>query len=338
MQTALRAALPVTFSTPLVEMADKVPCRGRLCDSSVKFHPLGPNGEPNTKQPVRYGEKACPAFCVPGAKDPLCKGCAVKKEKVGQVKKYSDAVWQGYQGEEIPNWSHIAGSKWNLNASSKHQLAQLKAAAGAAGGGAAVKAVVKKAETVVAAAEKTKAAATAAINRADMQEERALTTATANIVAKLRQKLQTEAANRPPAAAAAAVPAPRAATRKRSSSGDRAAAANIVAKMRERLFAEAATRPAATRKRSSSEKRRRSTARRSSINVQAATNRTASPNMISSPNIANMNSNYSTEGPVSDPRARRLDPVTGRPLSTERVALPAPRFRLPPQPRINSLD
>jgi hypothetical protein len=263
----------------------------------------------------------------------------VKKEKVGQVKKYSDAVWQGYQGEEIPNWSHIAGSKWNLNASSKHQLAQLKAAAGAAGGGAAVKAVVKKAETVVAAAEKTKAAATAAINRADMQEERALTTATANIVAKLRQKLQTEAANRPATAAAAAtVPAPRAATRKRSSSGDRAAAANIVAKMRERLFAEAASRPAATRKRSSSEKRRRSTARRSSINVQAATNRTGSPNMISSPNVGNMNSNYSTEGPVSDPRSRRLDPVTGRPLSTERVALPAPRFRLPPQPRINSLD
>jgi len=326
-------------------MAAKEPCRGRLCDSSVKFHPLGPNGEPNTKQPVRYGEKACPAFCVPGAKDPLCKGCAVKKEKVGKVKKYSDAVWQGFQGEEIPNWSHIAGSKWNTNASSKHQLSQLKAAAGAAGGGAAVKAVVKKAETVVAAAEKTKAAAAAAVNRAEVLEERALTTAAANIVARMRERLLANAANRPAtaAAAAAAAPAPRAstkATRKRSSSGDPAAAANIVARMRERLFAEAASRPAATRKRSSSERRRRSTARRSSLGVLAATNRTASPNMISSPNVGNMNSNYSTEGPVSDPRRRRLDPVTGRPLSTERVALPAPRFRLPPayQPRINSVD
>lgn len=320
-------------------MADKIPCKGRLCDPSVKFHPLGPNGEPNTKQPVRYGEKACPAFCVPGSSDPLCKGCAGKKAKVGEVKKYTDAVWQGYQGEEIPNWSHIAGSKWNIDSSKKHELAQLKAAAAAAGGGAAVKAVVKKATAVVNAAEKTKAVATAAINRAEAQEERALTTATANIVAKLRQRLQTEAANRP-----VAPPAPAPAPARPLPAGTAAETGDILAKMRERLLAEAANRPATNRKskkRSSSEKKRRAT-RRSSGSVRGlpGTNRTASPSLFSSPNIGNINSNYSSEGPAADPRSRRLDPVTGRALTPERIALPAPRFKLPPvyQPRINSVD
>lgn len=327
-------------------MADKIPCRGRLCDPSVKFHPLGPNGEPNTKQPVRYGEKACPGFCVPGSSDPLCKGCAGKKARVGEVKKYTDAVWQGYQGEEIPNWSHIAGSKWNVDASKKHELAQLKAAAAAAGGGAAVKAVVKKATAVVNAAEKTKAAATAAINRAEAQEEKALTSATANIVAKLRQRLQTEAANRPaPAPAPAPVRAPAAA--RPLPTGTAAETGDILARMRERLIANAAARPASNRKskkRSSSEKKRRASTRRSSGSVRGlpGTSRSRSPSLISSPNRNDrLNRSFHSsemERVAPNRRMEPRDPVTGRALEPERVALPAPRFKLPPQPRINSVD
>ena len=287
----------------------------------MKYHPLGPNGEPNTKQPVRYGEKPCPDFCVPGSSDPLCKSCAGKKAKVGTVKKYSDAVWQGYQGEEIPNWSHIEGSKWNINASAKHQLAQLKAAATAAGGGAAVKAVVKKATAAVAAAEKTKAAAAAAVNRAEVQEERALTAATTNIVSRMRERLFANAAARPPAPPTL----PGAGAERVFVAPPRASAA--------------ASRRRSTRSRSS-ERRRRATRRSSgSMRGLPGTNRTATPNMISSPNVGNM-SNWSSEGPAADPRRRRVDPVTGRAMTPERVALPAPRFKLPPvyQPRINSVD
>ena len=251
---------------------------------------------------------------------------------MGEVKKYTDAVWQGYQGEEIPNWSHIAGSKWNIDSSKKHELAQLKAAAAAAGGGAAVKAVVKKATAVVNAAEKTKAAAAASINRAEAQEEKALTVATANIVAKLRQRLQTEAVARPVAAPPAPAPvrAPAAAT------------GNIVAKMRERLLAAAASNRK-SKKRSSSEKKRSAT-RRSSGSVRGlpGSNRTASPSLISSPNRNDrLNRSFHSSEMERVAPNRRLeprDPVTGRALEPERVALPAPRFKLPPPPRINSLD
>lgn len=295
-----------------------------MCDPSTKFYPAGANGEPNTSQPVRYGEKACPAFCVPGATDPLCKGCSGKKEKynaavaAGAFPKYTDAVYHGMREQPLTHWSHIRTpgiehSAWNAAASAKHQLAQLKSAATAAGGGAAVKAVVKKAAVVVEAAEKTKAAAVATIARAEEREDRALTSAAANIVSRMRERLLANAAARPAvpptlpgAAHARAFVAPRRAT-----------------------AAAATARRSSTR---SSERRRRSTRRSSgSQRPLPGTNRTASPSLFSEPNIANMNSNYSTEGPAMDPRLRRRDLITGRALTPERVALPPPgRYKLPP--------
>jgi hypothetical protein len=119
--------------------------------------------------------------------------------------------------------------------------------------------------------------------------------------------------------------------------------------MRERLLAAAANRPAAaaassnrkSKKRSSSEKKRRAT-RRSSGSVRGlpGTNRSRSPSLISSPNRNDrLNENY--RGPEPTAPNRRMeprDPVTGRALEPERIPLPAPRFKLPPPPRINSLD
>lgn len=312
-------------------MAAKVQCQGRLCDPSTKFYPPGANGAPNTSQPVRYGEKACPAFCVPGATDPLCKGCSGKKEKYNAAvaakvfPKYTDAVYHGMRNQPLTHWSHIrtpgiAHSEWNAAASAKHQLAQLKSAATAAGGGAAVKAVVKKAATVVEAAEKTKAAAVATIQRAEEREDRALTSAAANIVSRMRERLFANAAARP-----SVLPTLPGASAERAFVAPRRASA------------------AASRRRStsSSERRRRATRRSSgSQRPQPGTNRTASPSLFSSPNAGNM-SNWSTEGPAEDPRLRRRDLVTGRALTPERVALPPPgRYKLPPvyQPRINSVD
>jgi hypothetical protein len=327
-------------------MADKVPCQGRLCDPASKYRPNGPEG----KEPYRYKEKACPGFCVPGSTDPLCSKCTGRKAAYNAAPEapHRDASWHGFVKGEFPKKSRLEGSPWNIETTKQHQLAQLKAAASAAGGGAAVKAVVKKATAVVNAAEKTKAAAMVAVNRAEAQEEKALTVATANIVARLRQRLQTEAAtapaNRPAPAPAPARPAAAAPT-------GTAATGNIVAKMRERLLAAAAAaaanRPATvssnrkSKKRSSSEKKRKATRRSSgSIRGLPGTSRTASPSFISSPNRNDrLNENY--RGPESVAPNRRMeprDPVTGRALEPERVALPAPRFKLPPQPRINSLD
>jgi hypothetical protein len=325
-------------------MADKVPCQGRLCDPSSKYRPNGPDG----KEPYRYKERACPGFCVPGSTDPLCSKCTGRKAAYNAAPEapHRDASWHGFVKGDFPKKSRLEGSPWNIETTKQHQLAQLKAAAAAAGGGAAVKAVVKKATAVVNAAEKTKAAAAVAVNRAEAQEEKALTVATANIVAKLRQRLQTEAAtaNRPAPAAAA----PRPAARPAAAPTGSAATGNIVAKMRERLLAAAAANRPATvssnrksKKRSSSEKKRTAT-RRSSGSVRGlpGTSRSRSPSFISSPDRNDrLNENY--RGPESVAPNRRMeprDPVTGRALEAERVALPAPRFKLPPQPRINSLD
>jgi len=281
-------------------------------------------------QPARYGEKACPRFCVPGASDPLCKGCATKKAKVGEVKKYSTAVWQGYQGDAIPNWSHIAGSKWNIDTRAKHQLAQLKAAAAASGGGAAVKAVVKKAAAVVTASEKTKAAAVGAIHRAEAREERALTAATANIIASVRRKLHlpTPTPALPPRlppipAERLFVAPPRAST-----------AAASMSRSRPRPVPRAAShRSSERRPRVSRNLTRRSSG---SVRVLPGTNRTASPSLISSPNRNDRLNRSFHSSELERVAPNRLmeprDPITGRALEPERIALPPPRVK------VNAMD
>jgi hypothetical protein len=282
--------------------ADGRPCEGILCNSDSKFQYA--SGTVN-----RYKAKACPGFCVPGSKDPLCKKCVAKKTtyEAGEEKRYSDAIYHGMSGK-LRKESHIEGSNWNRDLRKKELLEMLKKTPGLqVYEGASQKAVaaVKKAATVVAAAEKQKAVALTTIQEASRREETAINSASAAVA-----RLSVIPPQLPPArkeSAPRSIPRANTATRKnkkgsRSSSGSKS---------------------------KSRRARRRSSG---SIRGLAGTPRERSPGMISSPNIAEVNSGYSTNVPVypEDVRKYTLDSM-GRPM--ERIPLPAPRG-----PKIGSMD
>jgi len=281
--------------------ADGRPCEGILCNSESKFQYA--TGTVN-----RYKAKACPGFCVPGSKDPLCKKCVAKKAtyEAGEEKRYSDAIYHGMSGK-LRKESHIEGSNWNRDLRKKELLEMFKKTPGLqVYEGASQKAVaaVKKAATVVAAAEKQKAVALTAIQEASRREETAINSASAAVA-----RLSVIPPQLPPPrkeSAPRSIPRANTASRKKKSSSSG----------------------------SKSKSKSRRARRRSSGSIRglAGTPRERSPGMISSPNIAEVNSGYSTNVPVypEDVRKYTLDSM-GRPM--ERIPLPAPRG-----PKIASMD
>ena len=271
---------------------EKVQCKGSVCLPASKHQYAEGTA-------FRYVRERCPAFCVPGSKDPLCKRCSTRKAKVTD--------YHGNYDEPVPNWSHTVGSKWNRDLREKEMLAKLRTISSVKLYEPVPEAVkkattaVKKAATVVAAAEKQKATAVAVIEKANRAEEAALNSASA-AVAKVTVPPRLPAARKE--SAPRSIPRANTASRKKktSSSG------------------------------SKSKSRRARRLSSGSTRGLAGTPRERSPGMISSPNIAEVNSGYSTNVPVypEDVRKYTLDSM-GRPM--ERIPLPAPRG-----PKIGSMD
>jgi hypothetical protein len=271
---------------------EKVQCKGSVCLPTSKHQYAEGTA-------FRYLRERCPAFCVPGSKDPLCKRCSTRKAK--------GANYHGNYDEPVPNSSHTVGSKWNRDLREKEMLARLRSISSVKVYEPVPEAVkkattaVKKAATVVAAAEKQKAAAVVVIEKANRAEEAALNSASA-AVAKVTVPPRLPAARKE--SAARSIPRANTASRKKktSSSG------------------------------SKSKSRRARRLSSGSIRGLAGTPRERSPGMISSPNIAEVNSGYSTNVPVypEDVRKYTLGSM-GRPM--ERIPLPAPRG-----PKIASMD
>jgi hypothetical protein len=133
-------------------------CIGRKCGEKMTIE-----GYPT----FRYSAAQCERACEAGSN--MCKLC---KKQEREAEEGKSGAFHGRIGGPIPNWSHIAGSAWNLADRAKVDAKR----AAAAGGGAEAKeaaAAAKKAEAAAKEVERQAKKEAAAAEAARKAEEKA---------------------------------------------------------------------------------------------------------------------------------------------------------------------